>query len=90
MVRYGVLGSDMLISYRIEAYKKAGLIVSRSGTSSAASIYDEAFYHTRSGALVQFELHRLSITTQTNPYATPICRHRLLVWAARAARFPDG
>ena len=31
MVRYGDLGSNMLISYRIQAYKKAGLIMGRSG-----------------------------------------------------------
>ena len=31
MVRNGDLGSDMMISYRIQAYKKAGLIMGRSG-----------------------------------------------------------
>ena len=31
MVRYGDLGSDTMISYRIKAYKKAGLIMGRSG-----------------------------------------------------------
>ena len=40
MVRYGVLGSDTLISYRIQAYKKAGLIVSLSGTVISISVED--------------------------------------------------
>ena len=40
MVRYGDLGSDTMISYRIQAYKKAGLIVSLSGTVISISVED--------------------------------------------------